>query len=174
MKTCKICGIEKEDSEYFFTNGHIRLQPHCKVCHNEYNKERYKITEGEYYKRPENIITRRLYQNNEVQLAKRKTYWQENFKGKYYENYKEWYYKYPEKVAGQVAVRKLKVEKGINKHHWSYNEEHREDVILLTRQKHSLAHKHMIYDQERMMYRTLQCVLLDTKEDHINYIDSIK
>jgi hypothetical protein len=55
-------------------------------------------------------------------------------------------------------------------HHWSYNEEHQIDVIDLSQKDHFKAHRFIIYDQERMMYRNLEGVLLDTKEKHLKYI----
>ena len=55
-------------------------------------------------------------------------------------------------------------------HHWSYNEEHYKDVIHLTKKEHSKAHRFIIYDQERMMYRNLEGILLETKERHLKYI----
>ena len=40
---------------------------------------------------------------------------------------------------------------------------------------HFKAHRFLVYDQERMMYRTIGGVLLDTKEAHHKYIlDYIK
>ena len=58
---------------------------------------------------------------------------------------------------------------GNNLHHWSYNDEHFKDVIELNVKDHAMVHRHIIYDQERMMYRDLDGVLLDTRERHIEY-----
>ena len=55
-------------------------------------------------------------------------------------------------------------------HHWSYNKEHWKDCIELSEKEHNLAHRYMIYDQERMMYRDLDGILLDTKEAHLEYL----
>lgn len=60
--------------------------------------------------------------------------------------------------------------KGFNTHHWSYNRIHYNDVIVLSIKNHMKAHRFLIYDQERMMYRTIDGILLDNKEDHIKYI----
>ena len=85
--------------------------------------------------------------------------------------YKE---KYPEKIKAKSAASKMKCSKE-HMHHWSYNQEHYKDVIDLTVKEHLKAHRFIIYDQERMMYRGLDGVLLDTKERHLEYImDKIK
>ncbi len=76
---------------------------------------------------------------------------------------------YPEKSKAKRLSGNIKPEKE-HKHHWSYREEHSKDVIHLTIKDHFIAHRFMIYDQERMMYRKLNGELLDTKESHFKYI----
>jgi hypothetical protein len=57
------------------------------------------------------------------------------------------------------------------KHHWSYNEEHASDIIWLTKKHHNKAHRFIVYDQERKMYRRYDNnILLDTKETHEKFI----
>lgn len=58
-------------------------------------------------------------------------------------------------------------------HHWSYNKAHWKDVIELTRKQHYTAHRYMVYDPERMMYRTTNGVLLDTRQAHELYIAEV-
>jgi hypothetical protein len=174
MKICKICGIEKEETEFYFQSDRITLKPYCKSCNKRKSYENAKSHNFEYYKRPENVLKRREYESNPIQKEKRKIRFEERYKEKYSGYYKLWYRKYPEKIAAYLAGKEDKAEAGFNKHHWSYNEEHQRDYIMLDSKRHLIAHKHMIYDQERKMYRTLQGVLLDSKEDHINYINSLK
>lgn len=85
-------------------------------------------------------------------------------------NYKE---KYPEKYAAGKAIRNWKRKPGIDFHHWSYRKEHRKDTIELLKNDHYISHRYLIYDQENMMYRTTQGILLDSKDAHENYIKSI-
>lgn len=80
--------------------------------------------------------------------------------------------KFPEKINAHIKSQHIETPKGEEKHHWSYNEEHYKDVIFMSKSQHTLAHRYMIYDQERMMYRTLEGVLLDTKEYHLSYLIS--
>jgi hypothetical protein len=78
--------------------------------------------------------------------------------------------KYPEKIIAQNLSQKIKSTLG-HKHHWSYNIEHAKDVIDITIQNHSKAHRFIIYDQERMMYRRYDTnELLDTRESHLDFI----
>lgn len=79
--------------------------------------------------------------------------------------------KYPEKVeARNVSSRIRPSIAGNHMHHWSYNIQHAKDVIELSPKEHYTAHRFIIYDQERKMYRALSGVLLDSKESHIEYI----
>jgi len=68
----------------------------------------------------------------------------------------------------------------MQKHHWSYNIEHAKDVIFLGSANHSYLHRFLIYDQERFMFRCVVSAgdyikgeLLDTKERHIEYSNSL-
>lgn len=83
--------------------------------------------------------------------------------------------KYPEKYLAskytEIFLTKLD---GINLHHWSYNQEDWLDIIELSIKDHHFLHRYIIYDQERMMYRTLDGILLDTKEKHLNYFNECK
>lgn len=82
--------------------------------------------------------------------------------------------RYPEKHVARRACQMLPRNAGFNNHHWSYNEEHRTDVIVLTCALHALAHRFMIYDQERMMYRRLDGTLIDSREAAIAYYATLK
>lgn len=83
------------------------------------------------------------------------------------ENY---YRKYPEKKRARYKVNKIKCRNGFHLHHWSYNIGDEKSVIELSVKNHNIAHRFLIYDQERMMYRSLDGILLDTKESHEAYI----
>lgn len=80
--------------------------------------------------------------------------------------------KYPEKYAAKSAMGKIKPSVDGNQfHHWSYNLCDAKDVIELTVRQHKKAHRFIIYDQERFMYRrSTDNVLLDTKQEHLKWI----
>jgi hypothetical protein len=78
--------------------------------------------------------------------------------------------KYPEKYSAKIKAGGIKSVLGHN-HHWSYNDEHYKDVIDITPKDHAKAHRFIIYDQERKMYRKVGTFeLLDTKEKHLEWI----
>jgi hypothetical protein len=81
--------------------------------------------------------------------------------------------KYPEKYLSKIkSGTMIKPFEGAEKHHWSYNIEHAKDVIWLTKKDHMKAHRFIIYDQERFMYRRFDNnILLDTKESHSEFIN---
>lgn len=81
-----------------------------------------------------------------------------------------WIKKFPEKRAASLAAQNIPIELE-ERHHWSYNLEHYKDVIHLTTKHHSKAHRFLVYDQERKMYRRFDTnELLDTKEKHLSFI----
>lgn len=78
--------------------------------------------------------------------------------------------KYPEKEKARNAAQRIS-ENGNDSHHWSYNEIHWKDVISMTIKDHMKAHRFIVYDQERMMYRRFDTnELLDTREKHEEFI----
>ena len=84
--------------------------------------------------------------------------------------------KYPEKYKAIIGSQKMKPQIAGNElHHWSYNEPQFKDVIELSIYEHAKAHRYMIYDQERKMYRRADNnILLDTRETHIEFIKSLE
>lgn len=112
----------------------------------------------------------------------REKYYRLEYKGKYSpttekkkETIKRYQQKYPEKALAtkytEIYLTKLE---GVQLHHWSYNQEDWLDVIELKVKEHHFLHRYIIYDQERMMYRKLDGILLDTKESHLHYFNECK
>jgi hypothetical protein len=66
--------------------------------------------------------------------------------------------------AARVARRDVSCPKGKSRHHWSYNQEHWSDVILLNLKDHAKIHRYTVYDSEHKQYRTVHGVLLDSRE----------
>lgn len=161
-KTCNICNLEKNIDQFYKhkkqPDGYIKQ---CKDCVKQ--KEQEKKSNPEYIEKQRargREKYHRLYKG--VSFKKGKSY---------HKTYQE---KYPEKRKADIAMNRISPSiKGNHLHHWSYNEEHYKDVIELTIQQHNKLHRYMIYDQERMMYRTQNGVLLDTKESHIEYAEYV-
>ena len=81
--------------------------------------------------------------------------------------------KYPEKYKAKNLSQSLPCEKGNHLHHWSYNIEDAKDCIELNLKDHALIHRFLKYDQGTFKYKTLKGDLLNTKERHLDYINSV-
>lgn len=163
MKICKICGIEKDESEFYSQSNKKYLKPYCKTCNKKksvewHKKNNYAYFKSNNYRENRKDIKFKIYSHQRyIKLHEPKLY----------------NAKYPERKKAANAIQHLEKTSGFDRHHWSYNEEHWKDVIYITRSIHRIAHKFMIYDQERMMFRKLDGVLLDTREEHLEYINSL-
>jgi hypothetical protein len=143
LNKCKECT--KKDSKE--RESKLRKDPNWVELERKRGREKGKrLKYSEKYKRSS---------NDYLNTDKQRVY---DFHKKFPEKYQAW-------NKSQMIIR----EKG-EIHHWSYNEEHYKDVIHLTKKEHSKAHRFIIYDQERMMYRNLEGILLETKERHLKYI----
>lgn len=162
MKKCFKCGELKELSNFYKHNqmadGHLNK---CKMCAKKDVSERYLIKSNDFEflekeRKRGRLKYHRLYEGTGKASKQRII------------NYN---LLYPEKAKAQSVSYKIKSQENLEKHHWSYNEEHYLDVIFLSKKEHMKAHRFIIYDRERFMYRRYDTnELLDTKERHNDFI----
>lgn len=77
------------------------------------------------------------------------------------------------KYKAKNAAQHLPKKDGYQNHHWSYQEKHQQDIIQLPIADHYKIHRYTVYDEERLMYRTVHGVLLDTREAAMNHYSLI-
>jgi hypothetical protein len=167
-KTCFRCGVLQPLTEFYkhkgMADGHLNK---CKTCtkgdsnktfHTKKHIPEWKESEK---KRAREKFHRLGYRGKYKPSPERK----KEIMGQYWE-------RYPEKKAAHIAMGNQSV-RGMELHHWSYNEEHYTCVIALTNMDHNRVHRCMEYDQEHKMYRTKVGVLLDTRELHEQFINEI-
>jgi hypothetical protein len=168
QKTCFKCGCEKPITDYYkhkkMLDGHLNK---CKACVKSDVKKRYdKLFQNSDFRESEKVRARekyhRLYKGNVIIDSEKQKYRQFAYRNQY-----------PEKYKAKNMSQHIKKSKGMHAHHWSYRESHAKDIIEITPKDHATIHRYMTYDQERMMYRNLSGILLDTKEKHMEYIEHV-
>lgn len=162
MKTCFKCNSEKPFDAFYkhsqMKDGYLNK---CKECTKKDVNSVYKSNKSDdsfvakERKRGRDKY-RRLY-SGKIKKTKRYDF--------------DYAKRYPEKISARSASDSIITDIGYEKHHWSYNKEHWKDIIILDKKWHMKAHRFIIYDQERMMYRRYDNnILLDTKDSHIDFI----
>lgn len=164
MKVCFKCNVEKPLSDFYrhsqMGDGHLNK---CKDCAK-------KDVSANYTSRSLEVD----YVVSERKRGREKYHRLYSGSGKPNpDSIRKYRIKYPEKRKAIIMSQRLSPPSdGLEKHHWSYNEEHYKDVIWLTKKDHMKAHRFIVYDQERMMYRRFDNnILLDNKAEHLSFIE---
>ena len=168
MKECISCHLVLTLESFYvhkgMKDGRLNL---CKTC----AKDRAKANEEKKRLNPAWVIKERArgrdkyyrlnYRTSQSPTPEQRRKAQLNYKNKFPEKYKS------------KCRSKDKIKKGFNRHHWSYNEEHIKNVIILSISDHNYIHRFINYDKESFMYKTLSGELLDSREKSISYYNSI-
>jgi len=158
-KACFKCGLTKQKSEFYkhseMSDGFLGK---CKTCSKLDAKARTDILtstpEGLEKERERNRekYHRLNYYNKSIELNKNKP-WTKSY---VYKN----------------LSRKFKTPPNTELHHWNYNEKYLEDVFLMDVKEHRKAHVFLELDNDSFMFKTLEGILLDSKEKHLSYLIS--
>lgn len=168
MKKCIKCKLEKDLSEFY---KHSQMKDkHLNKCISCCKLESIK-NNSEKSKNPDWILSERKRGREKYKRLRPKT----DNKSLIHKLFTRlWKAKFPEKRLAQQAAQHIDCPKDYHRHHWSYLKEHQKDVIILSPSDHRFHHRYIIYDEERNMFRTLDGLLLDTKEKYSNYINLMK
>lgn len=157
---CIKCSIEKELNSFYrhkgMSNGYLNK---CIECCKKESVERYYILKKnpDFLEKERERVKERYRRLNYKDKQKE---WDKNRSWKNTSKYKN-------------LSKKFKTSKGIEIHHWNYNDEFLEDVFILKISEHRRAHRFLSFDEEKKVFKNLLGEILDTKDKHKEYLLSI-
>jgi L-rhamnose mutarotase len=157
MKKCIKCSITQDFTSFYKHSGmKDGVLNKCKKCCKEESYVNFnKKMEDPLFQLSEKERQREKYKRLEYKEKQKK--WDEDKPWKKTSIYKN-------------LNRDLKLKSSECAHHWNYNNEFLRDVIILDKTFHKKIHKYLIFDKKLLIFKTIDNVLLDTKDKHLNYI----
>ena len=164
-KKCIICSIEKEINFFYkhsaMKDGYLNKCSEC--CKTQAKERQLKLSTNSEWIEKERLRGREKYKRlnyKETQKVDFSIYPWKN--SETYKGLRKWYQR-----------RNGFLDKNIELHHWSYLEENLRDIILLNRSTHKRVHSLLNLSLDKLCFRVKETSeLLDTKEKHLNFINS--
>jgi hypothetical protein len=162
-KKCIICDVEKEIFSFYkhnqMSDGHLNKCISC--CKEQAIRRNDKLSKDVSWALKERERSREKYHRlgykEKQTLSNTKYPWKNS---NVYKGLRKWY----EKNNGFL-------DKNIELHHWSYEDENLKDVILLTRSLHKKIHAKLKIDIDKKCFVSIESnEILNTKEKHLNFI----
>lgn len=169
-KFCKKCGTEKE-LHFFYSHSQMKdgkLNICIECTKNRISEREKKLKENPNWVEKEQERQRKKYHRLNKNWKKPDG----KYRTKVNSEYRQ---RYPEKHKARNKAQRIQKQKGNVLHHWSYNEIHWKDIIELSKKDHAFLHRHIEYVQELKLYKNKKTdEILETKESHINLLNSLK
>lgn len=160
-KVCFKCNLEKKIENFYkhkqMPDGRVNK---CKECNKKDVRDNYKIKAKD-----ENFIIKERLRS--IEKYHRLDY---KNKQKKWDEIRPWKNNY---IYKNLRRKFKHIPSTHHLHHWNYNDEFLEDIIVIEKSNHRRAHEFIILDLDLKLYKTIDNILLDTKEKHIEYINKV-
>lgn len=159
-KECITCKEIQPLSEYYkhkqMADGHLNK---CKTCAKSQAKNRH----------------HKLSENKEWVKSERRRHSDKYYRLGYKEKQVEWDLNRPWKNTSEYKnlSRDLKIPKGLEAHHWSYNKEDLRDIFAMHPSDHKSLHQLIELDEDRLLFKIIETgEYLRTRKDHEDFMVS--